>query len=86
VDTIVNNKKLGIGQVMRGMDVEKIDGENNEGIERSGIAHIGMLDKQIENDTYGAIKRRAEDRSGGGDFNTKDVSHFRTLYNENHLC
>jgi hypothetical protein len=32
-----------------------------------GMPRIGMLDVLLEKDTYGAMKRRAEDRSGWRD-------------------
>ena len=48
---------------MEGLLREVIEGRM-VGKRGPGRPRIGMLDELLEKDTYGAMKRRAEDRSG----------------------
>ena len=66
--TIVRRKKNWIGHIIRGEGLlrEVIEG-NMVGKRGPGRPRIGMLDELLEKDTYGHMKRRAEDRSGWRD-------------------
>ena len=67
--TIVRRKKNWIGHVIRGEGLlrEVIAGKM-VGKRGPGSPRIGMLDELLERDTYGNMKRRAEDRTGWRDW------------------
>ena len=67
--TIVRRKKNWIGHIIRGEGLlrEVIEGKM-VGKRGPGRPRIGMLDELLERDTYGNMKRRAEDRTGWRDW------------------
>ena len=65
VETIVRRKKNWIGHIMRGDGLMKEVMEGKmEGKRGRGRKRIGMIDELMENEQYGDLKRRAEDRQG----------------------
>ena len=67
--TIVRRKKNWIGRIIRGEGLlrEVIEGKM-VGKTGPGRPRIGMLNELLERDTYGNMKRRAEDRTGWRDW------------------
>ena len=65
VETIVRRKKNWIGHIMRrdGLMKEYMESKM-ECKRRRGRKRIGMIDELMENEQYGDLKRRAEDRQG----------------------
>ena len=65
VETIVRRKKNWIGHIMRGDGLMKEVMEGKMvGKRGRGRKRIGMIDELMENEQYGDLKRRAEDRQG----------------------
>ena len=63
--TIARRKKNWIGHIIRGEGLlREVIEEKMIDKRGSGRPRIGILDELLERDTYGNMKRRAEDRSG----------------------